>query len=430
MDAQTEKATRRRRRTPQRRVAPIVHEREARPFLFGWGSDLSHREREGIKERIALFAGILLALVIGGLLGWGLLYDNVIKPNQVAADNNKPVAIVGTGNNQYVLTVGFLKRLEQFRYNNISSQISQAQQQAASLNPKDKTQAAQITQINQQIQQLQAALNTVASDSVNEVIDDQIAIQRGFTVGVRPTNAAYQAAVKQFYPQVGGPKHFILYVQQSGLSMDEFKILLLGQYLQQKIQTKVQAAVKRTTFQVHAAHILVKTQKLAQQIENQLKHGASFVALAAKYSTDTSNAKKGGDLGWFPKGQMVPAFQNVAFKLKVGQIGIAHSQFGWHVIKVLGRGQRALTPQAFQQAQQSAYSSWLTKQKAGRVQNIIGAASLPVVPTPTGLPAAVPTAAPAITPPVVVPTPATHATTPGATTHATSATHSRSGSKK
>jgi foldase protein PrsA len=410
VDAQSDKAARRRRRPPPRRVAPIIHERETKPILFGWGRDLSHREREGLKERIALFAGIVLAVVIGGLLGWGLLYDNVIKPNQQAAADSKPVAAIGTGSNQYVITAGFLKRLEQFRYNNISSQISQAQQQEATINPRAKGAQAQITQINQQIQQLQSALSTAASDSENEVIDDQIAMQRGFTVGVRPTSANLQAAVRQFYPQVGGPKHFILYVQQSGLSQNEFNMLLLGQYLQQKIQTKLQSAVKRSAFEVHAAHILVKSQKLANQILSQLKHGASFAALAAKYSTDTSNAKKGGDLGWFPKGQMVAAFQNVAFRLKVGQIGIAHSQFGWHVIKVLGRGNQALTPQAYQQAQQSAYSTWLTQQKVGRVQNFISATSLPVLPTPTGLPAAVPTSAPAITPPAVVPTPATHAT--------------------
>ena len=368
----------------------------------------------------------MLALVIGGLVAWGVIYDNVIQPGQQAAENNKPVAAIGTGSKQYVLTVGFLKRLEQFRYNNISSQISQAQSQEASLNPKVKADATQITQINQQIQQLQSALNTVATDSENEVVDNQIAIQRGFTVGVPVTAAATQAAVKQFYPQVGGPRHFLLYVQQSGLSIDEFKMLLLGQYLQQKIQLKVQSSVKRTQFEVHAAHILVKTDKLAKQIVQDLKHGTSFASLAAKYSTDPSNAKKGGDLGWFPKGQMVAAFQNVAFKLKVGQIGIAHSRFGWHVIKILGRGNRALSLQAYQQSQQGAYANWQATQKAGRVQNFISPASLPVLPTPTGLPAAIPTTAPVI-PPQTVPTitaptrTATHSNghvaTPGTTGH-------------
>jgi parvulin-like peptidyl-prolyl isomerase len=414
VDAQSNKAARRRRRTPQRRIAPIVEERERRPFLFGRGHDLTHRERESIKERIALFAGIALALVIGGLLGWGVLYDNVIKPNQVASQNNQPIAAIGTGSQQYVIRTGFFKRFEQFRYNNLSNQISQLQQQSVSLK------GTQLTQANQQIQQLQSALNTISTDSLNELTDDQIAIQRGPVVGIRPTAAAQNAAIRQFYPQVGGPKHFILYVQQSGLSMDEFRWLLLGSYMQGKIQTKLQSEVKRTQLQVRASHILVKTQALANQILNELKHGASFAALAKKYSTDASNKNKGGDLGYFPKGQMVAAFEKVAFSLKVGQLGIAHSSFGWHVIKVTGRGLKPLSIQAYQQAQSSAYVSWLTQQKAGRVQNFVNPASLPAIPTPTGVPGAAPTSPPAIATAIARPT---VNVTPPATTHTSTTTH-------
>ncbi|HXM19348.1 MAG TPA: peptidylprolyl isomerase [Candidatus Tumulicola sp.] len=90
------------------------------------------------------------------------------------------------------------------------------------------------------------------------------------------------------------------------------------------------------TAQVHAAHILVTTKAQADAIEAQLKKGADFAALAAQYSQDKGSKTKGGDLGTFGPGQMVPAFQAAAFKLKPGQISDpVQTPFGWHVIKVI-----------------------------------------------------------------------------------------------
>lgn len=90
------------------------------------------------------------------------------------------------------------------------------------------------------------------------------------------------------------------------------------------------------TAQVHAAHILVKSKAQADAIEAQLKKGADFAALAKQYSQDTGSKIKGGDLGTFGPGQMVPAFQAAAFKLKPGQVSDpVQTPFGWHIIKVL-----------------------------------------------------------------------------------------------
>jgi peptidyl-prolyl cis-trans isomerase C len=89
--------------------------------------------------------------------------------------------------------------------------------------------------------------------------------------------------------------------------------------------------------EIHARHILVATQAQAEDIIKQLNKGASFDALAKKYSTDPGSVN-GGDLGWFKKTDMVPDFANAAFAMKDGQISQTpvHSQFGWHVIQVLG----------------------------------------------------------------------------------------------
>ena len=86
-----------------------------------------------------------------------------------------------------------------------------------------------------------------------------------------------------------------------------------------------------------ACHILVKTKKEAEQILQKLEKGGDFYKLAKQYSTCPSG-KKGGDLGEFRKGDMVPAFDRAVFNgplLKVQ--GPIKTQFGFHLIKVLYR---------------------------------------------------------------------------------------------
>ena len=93
----------------------------------------------------------------------------------------------------------------------------------------------------------------------------------------------------------------------------------------------------QTGDQVRASHILVKTEKEAQDILGQIKKGGNFEELAKKYSIDSAKAM-GGDLGWFSKGSMIPDFEKVAFGMKVGDISdVVKTQFGYHIIKLTGK---------------------------------------------------------------------------------------------
>ena len=90
--------------------------------------------------------------------------------------------------------------------------------------------------------------------------------------------------------------------------------------------------------EIKARHILVKDQAEAQEIIKQLEDGADFAELAKEKSTGPSGPN-GGDLGYFSKGQMVPAFETAALALEKGSFTKepVQTQFGWHVIKVEDR---------------------------------------------------------------------------------------------
>ncbi len=90
-------------------------------------------------------------------------------------------------------------------------------------------------------------------------------------------------------------------------------------------------------FQVRGSHILVETEAEARNILDQIKKGASFEELAKTNSRDRLSGEKGGDLNTFGKGDLLPEFENVIFKLKIGEVSdIVKSSMGYHIMKRTG----------------------------------------------------------------------------------------------
>lgn len=86
--------------------------------------------------------------------------------------------------------------------------------------------------------------------------------------------------------------------------------------------------------QAKASHILVESKEEAEKVLNEINDGMSFEEAAKKYSTCPSK-EKGGDLGYFTKGRMVPEFEEAAFNMEVGKISEpVKTQFGYHIIKL------------------------------------------------------------------------------------------------
>ncbi|MBO7244897.1 MAG: peptidylprolyl isomerase [Alphaproteobacteria bacterium] len=99
--------------------------------------------------------------------------------------------------------------------------------------------------------------------------------------------------------------------------------------------------------EVRARHILVKSEKEAKDILVQLKAGADFKILANKKSLD-AGSNNGGDLGYFKKEMMIPAFTEPVFALKKGQLSAPiKTSFGWHIVLVEDR--RLAAPPSFEE---------------------------------------------------------------------------------
>ena len=98
------------------------------------------------------------------------------------------------------------------------------------------------------------------------------------------------------------------------------------------------AYAKEKGEEIKASHILVDSEDKAKEIIKKLEAGEDFAALAKEKSSCPSSAR-GGDLGYFSKKDMVPAFSDAAYKLKVGEYTKVpvKTEFGWHVVKLTDR---------------------------------------------------------------------------------------------
>lgn len=154
----------------------------------------------------------------------------------------------------------------------------------------------------------------------------------------------------------------------------------------------------------HARHILVSSEDVAQKIIGQLGGGMDFGTLAKRFSSDKASAAKGGDLDWFAPNAMVKPFSDAVALLKNGEYTKTpvQTQFGWHVIQLIGTRDRA--PPAFEAVQDQLKQLLLRKKYQAYADELMKTAKIdpplatkPAAPDPAAAPAA--PAAPAATPP-------------------------------
>lgn len=122
--------------------------------------------------------------------------------------------------------------------------------------------------------------------------------------------------------------------------------------------------------QVMARHILVAERPTAEAALARVKKGEDFAAVAKELSIDPMSAQRGGEIGPFGKGELVPEFENAVFALKVGQVSdIVPTKFGFHIIQKIS--EKVLKPVPADEARQSIrsmlsrikFDAWMTETK-------------------------------------------------------------------
>ncbi len=113
-----------------------------------------------------------------------------------------------------------------------------------------------------------------------------------------------------------------------------------------------------------------KARAKAEEILKRIRDGASFEKLAAEMSDDTGSKNKGGDIGFFQKGRMVPEFEKAAFSLKKGELSdVIETSFGYHILKLEDRKEAKIEP--FEKVREKVRKKVLDEFKTAKVEEFV-----------------------------------------------------------
>ncbi|SCL95454.1 peptidylprolyl isomerase [Sporanaerobacter sp. PP17-6a] len=184
--------------------------------------------------------------------------------------------------------------------------------------------------------------------------------------------------INSYKEELGGEEKYTQFLKDNDMTEEYFKDNIKKELLIQKYKDdyinnlkisnedakKYFEENKDSFIKIRASHILLKTEDEAKKVEERLKKGEKFNDLAYELSIDKVSAAKGGDLGYFTKGQMVEEFDNAAFALKVGEVsGIVKTDYGFHIIKVDDKVDQydKLKEDVIASLKEKKYNEYLTK---------------------------------------------------------------------
>jgi len=201
----------------------------------------------------------------------------------------------------------------------------------------------------------------VLASMIEQVLIEQAAAQEGVTI----SEQELEAAIRDTIGEGGGQATFEEWLRTSGLTYEDFREELRFQLLAQAVFEWITASVPTTGEQVHARHILVGTEEETRAVLTRLQAGEDFASLASELSQDQNTKEAGGDLGFFPRGQLIsPEVEEAAFALPPGQISdVVRSQFGYHVVQVLEKApDRPLPTELLNAMKEEAFARWMQEQ--------------------------------------------------------------------
>lgn len=189
--------------------------------------------------------------------------------------------------------------------------------------------------------------------ALQQLINRELLLQEAENRKINPSRAEVNAQLKSIKEQFDSEADFSRQLAASNMTERDLKELIRENLKIEELRNQVVAdvtvtldEVKREYEEVKARHILIRpdgddeaawdaAKVRAQAVLDRLTKGEDFAEVAKEVSQDPGTADKGGDLGFFGRGKMVPEFEEAAFALDVGQIsGLVKTKYGYHIIKV------------------------------------------------------------------------------------------------
>jgi foldase protein PrsA len=224
--------------------------------------------------------------------------------------------------------------------------------------------------------------------TVNQLIADKIVASEAKKQKITITDSEMNKEVDVFKESYGNEEAFNQALLSNNTTLEMLKTEIKNYLMMRKLiepEIKITEEEMKTYFeenkdsfseaeQIKASHILVADEKTANEVKLKLTNGGDFAELAKEYTTDESSKELGGELDYFPKGSMVPEFEDVAFTLAVDQISDpVKSEYGYHIIKVEDKKEAkeanydeskdVIKATLVDQKIESEYPTWLEKKK-------------------------------------------------------------------
>jgi parvulin-like peptidyl-prolyl isomerase len=320
----------------------------------------------------------VIATVVG-LVVYGFLQVRIVQPTQ-------PVAIIGDAE---ITTAEFKGRVSLAQWN-LTNQYSNLQQVIQILGDDPATLSAyqsQLTNIGQQLANPLFVGSSILDLLIEEELLEQEAARRSVDVSEDEIDTFIEERLGFFgeqeaataEPEVDGApsptatpytqeiyeRNLEAYLTNAGaFGVDEATLRAEARaiLMRDRLLAEFEGEVEGTQEQVWARHILVEEEQAAAELLSRIEDGEEWGDLASEFSLDESNKEQRGDLSWFGRGRMVEAFEEAAFAGEIGEIvGPVETDFGWHLIEILGHEDRELDASSFGLAVSQALDAFMAE---------------------------------------------------------------------
>lgn len=203
------------------------------------------------------------------------------------------------------------------------------------------------------------------ADVLDQLIDQALIEQGAVAQEISISDAEVLAELQINVELAGSPEAWEQWLAINGYTADEFLDTLRATLVTNRLRDGITGDLSGDVPQVHARHILVKTQDEAAGLLARAQAGEDFSALAQQFSLDETTRANGGDLGWFAREELlVPPLADAAFILQPGQMGgPVATTLGYHVVQTLENGSRPVDPERRVYIAQARFENWLQQMR-------------------------------------------------------------------